>query len=169
MFHVVLAAIGLFALVRVLRRVGYMRRLGYVGYGLHGGWHRRGGARSLLRSLFGRMGTTPSQEKVILRALDELRSNRAAIVDEAKAARADVVSAVSSGLVDDTTLEETFARHDRLFARLRVSFREALKQICETLDERQRQELADFLRSPRSSWVGRGPRWSDYHREDEWA
>lgn len=169
MFHVVLVAIGLFALVRVLRRVGYMRRFGYAGYGCRGGSHRLGGPRSLLRALLERMGTTPSQEKVILRALEELRGNRSAIVDEAKATRADVASAVSSGLVDDTTLEETFARHDRLVARLRVSFREALKQICETLDERQRQQLTDFLRSRGSSWFGRGPRWTDYHQEDVWA
>jgi len=169
MFHVVLAAIGLFALVRVLRRVGYMRRFGYAGYGCQGGWHRFGGPRSILRSLFERMGTTPSQEKVILRALEELRGNRTAIVEEAKTTRADVATALSSGLVDDTMLDETFARHDRLIARLRVSFTEALKQISETLDERQREQLADFLRSRRSVWVGRNTRWSDYHQEDVWA
>jgi Spy/CpxP family protein refolding chaperone len=167
MFHFVLAAIGLFALVRVLRRVGYMRRFGYAGYGCRGGSRGFGGPRSWLRSLFERMSTTPSQEKAILGALDELRSNRAAIVDEAKTTRADLAAAVSGGVVDDTTLEETFARHDRLVARLRVSFAEALKQISETLDERQRQQLADFLRNRRGTWFGGGPRWSD--REDVWA
>jgi hypothetical protein len=74
--------------------------------------------------------------------------------------RADIAHAVAGGLVDDHTLEETFARHDRLLARLRVSFVEAVKRVTETLDERQRKQAADLIeRSPwrragRAGWGG---------------
>ena len=171
MFGLVMAAVSVFVLLKVLRRVGYLRRFGaggYAGYGCHGGMRRSRGARSWLRSVFERMGTTPSQERVIMHALDELRSNRSALVEEATTTRSDLGSAISSGLVDDTTLEETFARHDRLLARLRVSFVEALKQINEVLDDGQRKQLADALRNRGSGWFGGGSPWSDRH-QDVWA
>jgi hypothetical protein len=115
-----------------------------------------------MRSIFERLGTTPGQEKVVAQALGELRSNRAVIAEEARTTREDLTSAISGGLIDDAALDEMFARHDRVLARLRVSFVEALKQITETLDERQRKELVAILRNPRASW------WHD-SRETMWA
>jgi Spy/CpxP family protein refolding chaperone len=63
--------------------------------------------------------------------------------------REDLAHAVRGGLVDDATLEESFARHDRLLARLRVSFVEAMKKATEALDERQRKALGDMLEGRR--------------------
>src|SRR5215472_6782468 len=106
MFGLVMAAVSVFILLKVLRRVGYLRRFGpggYAGYGCHGGRYQSRGPRSWMRSAFERLGTTPGQERVIMHALDELRSNRAAIADEAKTTRTDLGSAISAGLVDDTT------------------------------------------------------------------
>jgi uncharacterized membrane protein len=156
MFGFAIAAVSLFVFVKVLRGVGYLGRFGhgaYAGYGCPGG-SRRFGRPPSLRSALERLGTTPGQEKVVLRALDELRSNRSALVEEAKATRAELGSAIESGTVDDTTLDEMFARHDRLLARLRVSFVEALKQVSEALDERQRKELASLLQSQRPGPFG---------------
>jgi Spy/CpxP family protein refolding chaperone len=131
-------AVGLFSMAR--RRMH--ARCGYGG----GPGRRTFGRRGwLVRSLFERLDTTPGQEKAIMSALEELRENRAALREEAEQSRADLARAVRGGVVDDATLEESFARHDRLLARLRVSFVEATKKATEALDERQRRTLGDLL------------------------
>jgi Spy/CpxP family protein refolding chaperone len=142
-------AVGLFSRARRRMRA----RCGYGGYGYGG---RRGFGRTwLVRSLFERLDTTPGQEKAIMSALDELRENRAALREEMEQSRSDLARAVRGGLVDDATLEESFARHDRLLARLRVSFVEATKRATEALDERQRKMLGDLLEGRRLGrvWV----------------
>jgi Spy/CpxP family protein refolding chaperone len=133
-------AVGLFSMARRRMRA----RCGHGGYG---GYGRRGFRRGgwVLRSLFERLDTTPGQEKAIVSALDELRANREALREEMAHSRGDLAQAVRGGLVDDSTLEESFARHDRLLAKLRVSFVEATRKATEALDERQRKMLGDLL------------------------
>ncbi len=126
---------------------------GYEGYDDRPhGWQGGGGPRWFLRALFERLETTPGQEKAILAALDELRTNRRVVRDEARQTRDDIARVVSGGLVDDGALEETFHRHDRLAAQLRVSFIEALRKVTETLDEGQRKKVARFLEGGFSRW-----------------
>ncbi len=141
---------------------------GHSGYSDHSGYGPRGGGprRWMLRALFERLETTPGQEKAILSALDELRENRKVVRDEMQQTRGDLGRAVASGLVDDGTLEDTFARHDRLLAQLRVSFVEALKKVTEALDERQRKQVADLLEGGFRGFRGgfRGP-----YRGGMWA
>jgi Spy/CpxP family protein refolding chaperone len=162
MLGFIFGTVCLIGLVKVLRRGrGWHGRWGYGGYGGcghhgsygatgYGGYGGYGGPRRwFLRSLFERLETTPGQEKAILAALDELRENRRVVRDEAQQTRADLARAVASGLIDDATLEETFARHDRLLAQLRVSFVEALKKVTEALDERQRRQVGDLLEGGR--------------------
>jgi hypothetical protein len=152
MFGFIFGTVCLIGLVHVLRRGrGWHGRWGY-GHGdracAQGGGFG-GPRRWFLRSIFERLGTTPGQEKAILSALDELGNERRVVRDEAQQTRADLARAVAGGLVDDTTLEETFARHDRLLAQLRVPFVEALKKVTAALDERQRKELADLIQGGR--------------------
>jgi hypothetical protein len=111
-----------------------------------------------LRSLFERLATTPGQERVIVSALDELSENRKAVREELKQTRADLARAVEGGLIDDSTLDEAFARHDRLTAQLRVAFIEAVKKATETLDEAQRKHVARFLEG--RGLFGGGPPWA---------
>jgi hypothetical protein len=144
-------AIGIAKAIR--RRRAYSGQFGYGGapcgpgggYGMSWRGPRSRGMRWVLRSFFERLETTPGQERVILAAFQELRENRGVVRDELKQTRADLARAVESGLIEDATFEETFARHDRLLAQLRVSFTEATKKICETLDEPQRKHLARWL------------------------
>jgi Spy/CpxP family protein refolding chaperone len=103
---------------------------------------RRGG---MLRWLFERLETTPGQERAIGDAVMRLRKEGVAVREEVALTRADLARAIEGGIVDDATLEETFARHDRLLAQLRVGWIEALKTVSETLDPRQRKEVADVL------------------------
>jgi len=153
MLGLIFGTVCLIGLVKVLRG----------GHGWHGGRRtRRFGGRWLLRSVFERLDTTPGQEKVIVGALDELRDGRRSLREELKQTRADLARAVQGGLVDDSSLEETFARHDRLLASLRVSFVEAVKKITEALDERQRKQVADMLEG--GSFMSRGPRCDNSHQ-----
>ena len=119
------------------------------GHGCHA--HGRFGGsprRWFLRSIFERLETTPGQEKAIVAALDDLRADRQVLREEAQQTRADLARAFG-GIVDEASLEETFARHDRLLARLRVGVVEALKKVHEALDDRQRKELADLVQGGR--------------------
>jgi hypothetical protein len=146
-----LGAIGLFSMARRRFRRGYCgHHRGYGGAGRVGG---RGGWP--LRWLFERLETTPGQEKAIVAALSELRDNRASLREELQHSRGDLARAVRAGLIEDTTLEESFARHDRLLAQVRVSFVEAVKKASEALDEHQRELLADLLEggSWRRAWL----------------
>jgi hypothetical protein len=127
---------------------------------------RGGRSRWAMRWLFERLETTPGQEKAIVQALDELRANRAMVREELMQTRADLGRVLEGGLVDDASLEETFARHDRLLAQLRVSFVEALKKVTEALDEGQRKELARMLKG--GAWFGGRGRWGS-GEGDVWA
>jgi hypothetical protein len=167
MLGFIIGTVSLIALVKVLRRGRRWYGHGYGGYGYghacgHAGgpgFGPGGGFRPrswFLRSLFERLETTPGQEKVIVAAIDELRENRKVMRAELEQTRADIARAVGGGLIEDGTLEETFARHDRLLAQLRVSFVEAVRKITEALDERQRKHVASVLEGGWSRWGGFG-------------
>jgi hypothetical protein len=174
MLGFIIGAACVVGIAKMLRRRAWHARFGLGGqpYGCaapmdhHRGFGRRGprspGARWALRSAFERLETTPGQERVILAALDELRENRKALRDEARQTRGDLARAVEGGLIEDSTLEEAFARHDRMLAQLRVSFTEALKKVVEALDEPQRKELAAWLEGGffRGGWGGPGRVWA---------
>jgi len=149
MLGFIIGTFCLIGLVRVVRRGRYWGgHHGYGhGYGHHGGFGAGVGGprRWLLRGLFERLETTPGQEKAIMAALDELRSNRKLGREELAQSRGDLAQVVAGGLVDDGALEETFARHDRLLAQVRVSFIEALRKVTEALDEKQRKDLARMI------------------------
>jgi hypothetical protein len=172
MLGIIVGAACAFGVMRMLRRRAWYGRfgLGHAAYGPgcgpamgYGGMgrprHRSSGGRWALRALFERLETTPGQERAILAALDELSENRKALRDEAKLTRVDLAHAVEGGLIEDATLEEAFARHDRTLARLRVGFTEALKKVVEVLDESQRKELAGWVEGgffrggPRGVWA----------------
>jgi hypothetical protein len=156
-------------IARMLRRRAWYGHVGHGGYGYARscaspmGFRTMGGrgpGRWALRALFERLETTPGQERVIVAALDELRENRKALRDEAKQTRADLARAIAGGLIEDSTLEEAFARHDRTLAQLRVGFTEALRKVVEALDDDQRKELAGWIEGGffRSGWGG--PVWA---------
>jgi hypothetical protein len=158
MLGIIVGAACAFAFAKMLRRRAWYARFGHGGYdgeGRCGGHGFRGGGmggmrggrstRWALRSFFERLETTPGQERVILAAIDEMRENRRVLRDEMKLTKADVAHAIEGGLIEDGTLEDAFARHDRLLAQLRVGFTEALKKVVEALDEPQRKELASWL------------------------
>jgi hypothetical protein len=140
--------VGAFKLAR--RAMWYRRAHGWgggtcssrLGGGGPFGSGRRGG---VMRWLFERLETTPGQERAIVEAVARLRTEQLAMREEFSLTRADLARAVEGALVDETALEETFARHDRLLAQVRIGWVEALKTACEALDPRQRKEMANML------------------------
>jgi Spy/CpxP family protein refolding chaperone len=143
------AAVGIAKVVRARRRGMYGRGHGGPGF-LRRRW--------FLRSLFERLDTTPGQERVIVQAFDDLTQNRKLLRDELGRTRADLAQAMAGGLIEDSTLDEAFERHDRLAAQLRVVFVEAMKKVTEVLDEGQRKQVARLL-GGRGFFRG-GPVWA---------
>jgi hypothetical protein len=147
MLGAIIGAVCVIGALKVARRAMWHRR----GYGWVGGCSprfggpftgRRGG---MMRWLFERLETTPGQERAIGDAVVRLRKEQGVIREEIGLTRGDLARAVEGGIVDEAALEETFARHDRLLAQLRVTWVETLKTVCETLDPRQRKAVADVL------------------------
>lgn len=132
--------IGTACLVGLIRTVRG-GRCGYGGYRRYG-W---GGRRAALRFLFERLDTSPGQEKVIMAALEELWSNKREIREEIEQSRQDIARAMQSPVFDASALEEAFARHDRVQARLRESVKHALSTVHEALDDNQRKIAAELI------------------------
>jgi hypothetical protein len=152
MIGFILGAVAAVGIAKVVRA----RRRGACGGGFGGPRFAR--RRWFLRSLFERLETTPGQERVIVQVLDELNQNRRALREEFGRTRADLAQAVAGGLIEDTTLDDAFARHDRLAAQLRVSFIEAMKKVMEVLDEAQRKQVARLLEG--RGFFGGGAVWA---------
>lgn len=148
-------------LVKVLRRG---RGCGHHGGGWHdhrGHRHGRGRGGFFMRRIFERLDTTPGQEKVIREAFDELRGTARGMKDEVRHTRDAVSDALRAGTVDETQLGGLFAQQDERLTELRKAFIGALAKVNDTLDEEQRQKLAEMIGS------GRGLGWGGPYRS--WA
>ena len=61
------------------------------------------------------------------------------------AMRNELAEALRAPDLDKAALDRVFEKHDELIERLRASFLRAADQVHATLDERQRQQLADLI------------------------
>jgi Spy/CpxP family protein refolding chaperone len=117
------------------------------GPGFGRGFGRWGGGDGfLMRGLFSRLEATPAQEKVIRAAFERVRET----MREARHEWRD--TSELSGLLRGETFDRTAAeglsgKADASFAKLRVVVVEALAQMHEVLDDRQRRILADIIES----------------------
>jgi Spy/CpxP family protein refolding chaperone len=116
----------------------------------HHRWHHhgRGGRwswRGRMRWLFERLDTSPGQEKVFVKAADELTEAFEKLRDEARATRAAIAQALRGEHFDAASLRELYEKHDALLAQLRETLRTSMSQIHESMDPRQRRELADLI------------------------
>jgi hypothetical protein len=183
MFGFVIGALSLYGLIKVLTwgrggACGGGFRRGYGHHGWGGGWHSRGhgwggdearegggrwgggqgwGGQSFwLRGLFGRLDTTPGQEKVIRQAAQEIFAAGAPLKSELEDTRRDIARAVRTGTVDAVAMGELFARHDEKLREARQAFVGALAKVSEALDEDQRKRLADLIDRQGQGWSGFG-------------
>ena len=98
-----------------------------------------------MRWLFERLDTSPGQEKVFVKAADELTEAFEKLRDEARNTRAAIAQALRGEQFDAASLRELHEKHDALMAQLRETLRTAMSQVHESLDPRQRRELADLI------------------------
>lgn len=117
------------------------------GYGcLHDGHgRRRFGARFFLRRMLSRLDTTPGQEKVIREALHDLQDEAAGLRREVGATRSEIADALRAPELDKALLDRVFAKHDEVIEKLRASVVASADRVHSTLDEQQRQRLADMI------------------------
>ena len=181
MLGFIFGTVCLVALIKVLRHGhghhGWRYAHGGCGGHGYGGWHGHHGGRGfggppwarwgggggfgegfMMRGLFSRLETTPGQEKVIKDAFQKVRDT----LKEARAEwqdKSELVSLLRGDTFDRTAAEGLSGKADASFAKVRVVIVEALAQIHEALDDRQRRILADFIESRgRGGWGG--PPWA---------
>jgi Heavy-metal resistance len=128
--------VGLFAVARHGR---HRRHFG------HGGWRRGLGGRFFLRRALERLDTTPGQEKVIREALLELREEAYDLRREMQSTRADLARALRAPELDKALIDRVFAKHDEVLEKLRAALLDNAEKVHTTLDEQQRQRLADMI------------------------
>jgi hypothetical protein len=131
----------------------WMRGGGRGWGGRWGGNPFRGGF--FARAIADRLDATPAQEKVIRDATDELREAATKLKGEGKKTRADLAAAFRKSHFDEVLLGELYARHDRSLEDLRKAFVGTGARIHETLDEKQRERLAELIEAGPSAWAGR--------------
>lgn len=146
-----LCLMGLIATLRAGRR----RRWGHHWGGHGGGWGegRGPGPRFFLRRLFMELGTSPSQEKVIVSAVEEVRAAAASLKGEFGASRTDVAQAIRNPAFTGESLGDLFGRHDESMKKMREVVTGAFAKVHEVLDDGQRAILAQYVEQ------GIGRRW----------
>ncbi|MBX3251406.1 MAG: periplasmic heavy metal sensor [Myxococcales bacterium] len=169
MFGFVVGFACLIGFVTVLRRGRRARFSGPWGgchraRGHHHHHHHRGGRgwrgrgpHAWLYGLFERLDTSPGQEKVIRHALDDVLNEAWGLRGDLRALGDAARSSVAAPSFDESALDAVFAEQDEKLARLRVSAKDALRQIHEALDEEQRAELARLLGGRSLGRFGLGP------------
>lgn len=163
MLGFIIGTVCLVGLIKVLRwnRRGYgygaCGGRGFHGHGGHGhhhhqhggwgrgGWRRGGGSGLWLRGLFERLDTSPGQEKVIKKSVEDLFQSTRNLRGELDESRRDAARAMRGASVDEVALGEAFARQDEKLREIRKSIVGALANVHEALDEDQRNRLADML------------------------
>ena len=127
----------LIGLIKVLRGPRWAAR---AGWGM--GWGRRS---RVLRRVFSRLETSPSQENVIVDALAEVRAGGSKVMPEIAATRAEIARILREDVFDSAALEPVYARHDAALTELRSLTTTAMGKVHSVLDARQRRELAAII------------------------
>jgi uncharacterized membrane protein len=112
----------------------------------------RFGPRYVIGAVLDRLETTPGQEKAIRAAIDEFSETAVRARRDFRASRRELARAVRGESLDSQALHEAFVRHDGSIGELRSAFAGALSKVHETLDERQRETLADMIESGHYDW-----------------
>jgi uncharacterized membrane protein len=129
------------------------------GRGRHGrrGWRRGFGfrpGRAWLYWLFEHLDASPAQEKLIRQEADQLFEKARAFRTELFDSRATLAEAMRGEVFDSGTVADRLAGHDVALHALRLEAVAALGRIHESLDERQRERLADLLSTGRRPGPG---------------
>jgi hypothetical protein len=111
----------------------------------------RQGRMSILRGVFRRLETTPTQSQAIQEALKEFQEGAKAWKGEARRTRTDLAVAFRRSSIDAEAMGELFARHDSALEGVRKAFVGMMMRVHDVLDDTQRERLAQLIEL--------GPRW----------
>jgi hypothetical protein len=125
--------------------------------GARGGWRSDRNQPFVMRALFRRLETTPTQEDAIRAAWEEFRGQARPLREEGRKTREDLAAAMRKPSFDEVLMGELYARHDSALEQLRKSFVGLAAKVHQVLDEKQRERLAAILeRGPRFGATGFG-------------
>jgi len=141
MFGFVIGAACLFGLIKMIRQGRRGRWGSHHGRWGGGGWGRRG----FLNRIFVRLETSPSQENLIVGAVDEVRSAARSLRPELESSRGDLARVLADETFDQERLNAVFARHDEAIRTMREAITGSLGKIHGALDSEQRKKLAELL------------------------
>jgi Spy/CpxP family protein refolding chaperone len=120
--------------------------------GDHGEWARedhwgpgRWRGPMVLRAVMHKIGARPDQQDAIRAAVEELRDTARGLRGEGRRTREEIAEAMRKQAFDEVAMGELFARHDTALETLRKAVVGTLAKAHNTLDERQRQRLADLI------------------------
>jgi hypothetical protein len=115
--------------------------------------HAGRGHDFILGVVLDRLRTTPTQERAIRAAAEELRAEvKGAAGGEGKKTRTDLAAALRKPALDELLLGDLFARQDRALEGTRKAFVGFLAKVHDTLDEEQRGRLAELIEKGPRFW-----------------
>ncbi len=122
--------------------------LGLLRLSRRAAWCRRGPASSwMARRLARRLGATPEQERLLREEMEALRLAVSELRGDLLASREDLARALASERLDPAALDAAAARGASRLDALRSRLTASLARVHEALDARQRQVLAELVRS----------------------
>jgi len=146
MFGFIIGTACLIGLVAMIRRGRFGGRFGRHGFG----------RRAMLNRLFHRLETSPSQEKMIVGAVEDVQQSVASLRPELESTRADLARILTDENFDAERLGAVFARHDDAVREVQRAVAGALGKVHGALDHNQRAQLAQLLEQRGFGPWGRG-------------
>jgi Spy/CpxP family protein refolding chaperone len=110
-----------------------------------------------MREAFVRLDTTPGQEKAIVAIIEHARDKVRDLRGELVQLRKEIAALLGSQVLDRTQLDARIEMMRHVVSRLGDELGEALSQVHEVLDDRQRRTLSELIADgsfSRSPFVG---------------
>ncbi len=123
--------------------------LGLLRLARRAAWRRHRGAAPVwvVRRLSRRLGATPAQERVLAEEVEALRVAVSELRGDLFASREELARALGAEQLDPSALDAIAARGVSRLDAIRARLAASLSRVHDSLDARQRQLLAEIVRS----------------------
>lgn len=111
----------------------------------------------MLHAALARIDATPAQERVIVNEVRNLQERMYGAKSKLGEARGDLSAAVRGPVLDDAALGAVLGRVDASTSEARSAMVDALRNIHNVLDDRQRHTVADLIDRNGGGLWRRGP------------
>lgn len=123
--------------------IGTACLIGFISVWRHGS-HRHFG-RSLYWRFFRKLDTSPGQERIVRNAFESIKDQAREFVQGGKSARKELAELMRQPDFDNERVNDWFSAREQEFRKVRQSAVDALSEVHEVLDDRQRQSLAKLI------------------------